>query len=163
MNRLRFEFKNPPPRLLGIATSKVFFLGSSFLAQSNFARFAIHRKRFCPSFPQSFAQPTVVQGKEGRNMGTYNPYFQNNVPERICPYCGTSRPLDWFGKELKHEIRDKRTGRVLRTINYRKYVACWRCRGIKRIATLTDPTRLLGNDLIGSTNFQGVCSDDLIG
>lgn len=157
------QLKNPPPRLLGIASSKVFFLGSSFLAQSNFARFAIHQKRFCPSFPQSFAQPTVLQGKEGRTMGTYNPYFQNNVPERVCPFCGTSRPLDWFGKELKHEIRDKRTGHVLRTIRYRKYVACWRCRGIKRITTLTDPTRLLGNDLIGSTDFQGVNSDDLIG
>jgi len=96
-------------------------------------------------------------------MGTYNPYFQNNVPERVCPFCGISRPLDWFGKELKHEIRDKRTGHVLRTIRYRKYVACWRCRGIKRITTLTDPTRLLGNDLIGSTDFQGVNGDDLIG
>ena len=37
-------------------------------------------------------------------MGTYNPHFENNVPEKVCPYCGDPRPLDWFGKELKHEI-----------------------------------------------------------
>lgn len=96
-------------------------------------------------------------------MGTYNPYFQNNVPERVCPCCGTSRPLDWFGKELKHEIRDKRTGRVTRIVSYRKYVACWRCRGIKRITTLTDPTRFDGFILIGETDYKGVVADDLIG
>ena len=31
-------------------------------------------------------------------MGTYNPYFQNNVETQRCPYCGCDRPLDWFGK-----------------------------------------------------------------
>ena len=96
-------------------------------------------------------------------MGTYNPFFQNNVPERVCPYCGTSRPLDWFGKELKHEIRDKRTGRVTRIVSYRKYVACWRCRGIHRITTLTEPTRLYGNELIGGIEAKAVFADDLIG
>lgn len=96
-------------------------------------------------------------------MGTYNPLFQSNVPEKVCPYCGDSRPLDWFGGELKHEIRDKRTGHVVRTIRYRKYVACWRCRGIKHIGTLTDPTRLEGNALIGGVSFEGVGADDLIG
>lgn len=91
-------------------------------------------------------------------MGTYNPYFQNNVPEQVCPHCGKSYPLDWFGPELKLEERSKTTGHVVRIIRYRKYVACWRCRGIKRITTLTDPTRL-GK----SAAFEGVGFDDLIG
>lgn len=134
-----------------------------FLSAIEFRASRNPSKTVLPKFSTKFCTTTVLQGKEGRNMGTYNPHFQNNVPERVCPFCGTSRPLDWFGKELKHEIRDKRTGHVLRTIRYRKYVACWRCRGIKRITTLTDPTRLLGNDLIGSTDFQGVNGDDLIG
>lgn len=90
-------------------------------------------------------------------MGTYNPYFKNNVPEQTCPYCGKSYPLDWFGPELKHEERRKTTGHVVRVIRYRKYVACWRCRGIKRITKLTDPTRL------GGFSFEGVGADDLIG
>lgn len=96
-------------------------------------------------------------------MGTYNPHFQNNVPEKVCPHCGKSYPLDWFGQELKHEIRDKRTGHVTRIVRYRKYVACWRCRGIHHITTLTDPTRLYGNELLGSTELPGVFADDLLG
>ena len=96
-------------------------------------------------------------------MGTYNPHFQNNVPEKVCPHCGKSYPIDWFGQELKHEIRDKRTGHVTRIVRYRKYVACWRCRGIHRITTLTDPTRLYGNELLGSTELPGVFADDLLG
>lgn len=78
-------------------------------------------------------------------MGTYNPHFQNNVPEKVCPHCGKSYPLDWFGQELKHEIRDKRTGHVT------------------RITTLTDPTRLYGNELLGGTELPGVFADDLLG
>lgn len=96
-------------------------------------------------------------------MGTYNPLFQSNVPEKTCPYCGTSRPLDWFGAELKYEVRDKRSGHVVRIIRYRKYVACWRCREIKRIRTLTDPTRQEGITLIGGMAFEGAGADELLG
>lgn len=95
-------------------------------------------------------------------MGTYNPYLENNVPEKVCPYCGYSRPLDWFGAELKHEVRNT-SGRVVRVIRYRKYVACWQCRGMKHIGTLTDPTRLGGNELIGGLAFEGVGANDLLG
>lgn len=61
-------------------------------------------------------------------MGTYNPYFENNIPKQRCPVCGDERPLDWFGPELKQEVRDKHTGRVVEIRRYRKYVVCWKCR-----------------------------------
>ena len=143
------QSKNPPPRLLGIATSKVFFLGSSFLAHSVFAIAAKVNLSIQHVFHKVLHIDSSRVKQRGDGMGTYNPYFQNNVPEHVCPFCGTSRPLDWFGKELKHEIRDKRTGPRSAHYPLSQYVACWRCRGIKRITTLTDPTRLLGNDLIG--------------
>lgn len=62
--------------------------------------------------------------------------YRNNVETKACPVCGENRPLDWFGPELKF-VEYKRDGTIRRTIRYRKYLACWRCRAVRRINTLS--------------------------
>lgn len=62
--------------------------------------------------------------------------YQNNIETKTCPICGESRPLDWFGHELKHIVY-KKDGTAQKTIRYRKYLACWKYRAVKHIDTLS--------------------------
>lgn len=62
--------------------------------------------------------------------------YQNNIKMKTCPICGDSKPLDWFGPELKF-VEYKKDGTIRRTIRYRKYLACWKCRAVRRINTLS--------------------------
>lgn len=61
-------------------------------------------------------------------MGTYNPYFQSNLQVNECPICGKARPLDWFGREVKEDVRDQRTGKVVGVRRRREFNECWKCR-----------------------------------
>lgn len=62
--------------------------------------------------------------------------YRNNVETKTCPICGESRPLDWFGHELEHTVC-KKDGTSQRVIRYRRYLACWKCRAVKRTDTLS--------------------------
>lgn len=62
--------------------------------------------------------------------------YRNKIKTKACPICSESRPLDWFGPELKF-VEYKKDGTIRRTIRYRKYLACWKCRAAKRINTLS--------------------------
>lgn len=53
---------------------------------------------------------------------------ETNPETKPCPCCGVERPLDWFGPQLKATVYEKDGCRVKRTVRYRKYVACWKCR-----------------------------------
>ena len=65
---------------------------------------------------------------------------ENRIETMACPFCGSVRPTDWFGPELKHVEYEKGTLRVKKVVRYRKYKACWKCREVKRInATNTPP------------------------
>lgn len=46
-------------------------------------------------------------------MGTYNPFFQNDLQMNECPICSKAIPLDWFGREVKEDVRDQHTGKVV--------------------------------------------------
>lgn len=78
-------------------------------------------------------------------MGTYNPYFENNIEHQRCPFCGEERPLDWFGRRpLKLHIRSVRTHAIVATIPYRKFAACWRCREFNKALRIEqDPYALV--------------------
>lgn len=55
---------------------------------------------------------------------------ENRVETKVCPLCGTKRPLDWFGAEIK-SVEYNQNGTPKKTVRFRKYVACWRCREMK--------------------------------
>lgn len=80
-------------------------------------------------------------------MGTYNNYFINKLPEKVCPSCGMSHPLDWFGQGYTYEIRSKKNNRVVSAIRYRKYVNCWKCRSLYGLTTLTNPAKFYMDDV----------------
>lgn len=63
---------------------------------------------------------------------------QNRIVTKACPVCGVSRPLDWFGQELK-VVDYKKDGTVRKVVRYRKYLACWKCRATKGIDALSAP------------------------
>ena len=63
---------------------------------------------------------------------------ENRIATKVCPVCGESRPLDWFGQELKL-VDYKKDGTVRKVVRYRKYHACWRCRALKRNDLLAVP------------------------
>lgn len=63
-------------------------------------------------------------------------HYQNKIKMKTCPICGDSRPLDWYGPEQKLIFRNK-DSTIQRIIRYRKYLACWKCRAIRRIHTLS--------------------------
>lgn len=74
------------------------------------------------------------QSPERRALAMFD--YRNKIKTKACPVCGESRSLDWFGPELKF-VEYKKDGTVRRTIRYRKYLACWKCRAAKRIKTLS--------------------------
>lgn len=57
--------------------------------------------------------------------------YENKLAFERCPFCGAQRSADWFGPELRADVRDEKTGKVKRVIRYRKYVGCWRCRELR--------------------------------
>lgn len=61
-------------------------------------------------------------------MGIYRPYYEGNLQTKECPICGIARPLDWFGRELKEDIRDTHTGKVISVRRRREFNECWKCR-----------------------------------
>ena len=121
--------QNPPYSLVSQPIEKGFLSWSFFLRA--------HPKRAKPK-----ARSTVFnrlstgfqQSPEGRVFAVLD--YRNNVEAKACPICGESRPLDWFGPELKF-VEYKKDGTVRRTIRYRKYLACWKCRAVRRIKTLS--------------------------
>lgn len=74
-------------------------------------------------------------------MGQADHRFANNLFVRACPLCGQKRPLDYFGPELKKNIFSKKTGRLVRVIRYRKYIACWKCREFFGFTAIYDPVQ----------------------
>lgn len=119
--------QNPPCSLVGQPIKKGFLSWSFFL-------------RAHPRCAKPTARSTVFnrlstgfqQSPERRVLAMY----QNNIKTKTCPICGDSRPLGWFGPELKF-VEYKRDGTARRTIRYRKYLACWKCRAVERIGTLS--------------------------
>lgn len=61
----------------------------------------------------------------------------NRIPEHRCPICGERRPTDWFGSELKKTSVDEKTMLTKKTVRWRKYLGCWRCRELGRNTDLT--------------------------
>lgn len=63
---------------------------------------------------------------------------ENRIATKVCPACGESRPLDWFGQEMKL-VDYKKDGTVRKVVRYRKYHTCWKCRALKRSNLLAVP------------------------
>lgn len=101
-------------------------------------------------------------------MGTYNPYFENNVETMRCPICGDERPLDWFGRRVLHiKIRNATTHTLVHEIRYRKFKACWKCREFhKELRYEIDPYTLVPQQYrnpkytISAQVDKGACDDE---
>ena len=121
--------QNPPYVLVGQPIKKGFLSWSFFL-------------RAHPRRAKSTTRSTVFnrlstgfqQSPERRALAMFD--YRNKIKTKACPICGESRPLDWFGPELKF-VEYKKDGTIRRTIRYRKYLACLKCRAAKRINTLS--------------------------
>lgn len=49
---------------------------------------------------------------------------ENRIELKTCPFCDKRRPADWYGPEFEYVERNEKTGKVERTVRYRKYVGC---------------------------------------
>lgn len=95
-------------------------------------------------------------------MSTYNQFFNNNLPEKTCPNCNKTYPLDWFGAERKIFIRRKNSYRVLRVLRFRKFVNCWKCRNVHGLDELTDPAPLINSSAIEDSTVKEVFDCDVV-
>lgn len=121
--------QNPPYSLVS-QPIKEGFLSCPFFLRA-------HPKRAKPTARSAVfnrLSTSFQQSPERRALAMFD--YRNKVKTKACPICSESRPLDWFGPELKF-VEYKKDGTIRRTIRYRKYLACWKCRAAKRINTLS--------------------------
>ena len=64
---------------------------------------------------------------------------ENRIELKACPFCDKRKPADWYGPEFEYVERNEKTGKVERTVRYRKYVGCWRCRELRGLCALRKP------------------------
>lgn len=121
--------QNPPYSLVSQPIKKGFLSWSFFLRA--------HPGRAKPTTRSIVINRLSTGFQQSPDRGIFAMFdYRNKIKTKACPVCGESRSLDWFGPELKF-VEYKKDGTVRRTIRYRKYLACWKCRAAKRIKTLS--------------------------